>query len=204
MVVNIAQSVVSHWQKLNFSSSSSFLSSWSRNSSRIAVPEQDSHRCMMHLLLSWLQKIFLIRSLYVKPQSITSTSNTTFWWTLQTQAESVIFKQARTHYLDLKVQNFENLIFTFGCFSLKSVYNSCKLQRLLQDAKFLFLCAFTHTNIVFLFRHLFTEIVIFIKVCFLMKCFCGDSFLLFWEQGLLILYLPFWFHVEFIKSIQRH
>ena len=58
----------------------------------------------------------------------------------------------------------------------QSVYNSSKLQRLLQVSKFLFMYSFTHTNIVFLFRHLPTEIVIFINVCYQMKCFSGDSF----------------------------
>ena len=29
------------------------------------------------------------------------------------------FEPARTHYLGLKAQNFENQIFTFECFSLK-------------------------------------------------------------------------------------
>ena len=133
----------------------------------------------MHFLLSGLQAIFLIRSLYVKSQFIASASNITFWWALQTQIEWVIFQPARTHHLGLKAQNFENPIFTFGCFSLKAVYNSCKLQRLLQVAKFLFMYSFTHTNIVFLFRHLPTEIVIFINVCYQMKCFSGDSFSFF-------------------------
>ena len=86
---------------------------------------------------------------------------------------------ARTHHLGLKAQNFENPIFTFGCFSLKAVYNSCKLQRLLQVTKFLIMYSFTHTNIVFLFRHLSTEIAIFINVCYQMKCFSGDSFSFF-------------------------
>ena len=57
-------------------------------------------------------------------------------------------------------------IFIFGWFSLKAVYNSCKLQRLLQVAKFFFIYSFTHTNIVFLFKHLPPEIVIFINVCY--------------------------------------
>ena len=121
-------------------------------------------------------KVNLIKSLYVKSQSIAPTSNTTFWWSLQTQKEWVIFQPARTHHLGLKAQNFENLIFTFGCFPLKAVYNSCKLQRLLQVAKLLFIYFFTHTNIVSLFRHLPTKIFIFINVCYQMKCFSGDSF----------------------------
>ena len=87
-----------------------------------------------------------------------------------------IFEPATTHHLGLKAQNVENPIFTFGCFSLKAVYNSCKLQRLLQVAKFLIMYLFTHINIVFLFRHLHTEIVIFINFCYQMKCFSGDSF----------------------------
>ena len=47
--------------------------------------------------------------------------------------------------------NFESPIFTFGCFSLKALYNCCKLQRLLQVAKPLFMYYFTRTNIVFFF-----------------------------------------------------
>ena len=65
-------------------------------------------------------------------------------------------------------------IFTFGCFSLKAVYNYCKLQRLFQVAKF-FMYSFTHTNIVFLFRHLATEFLILINVCYQMKCLSSDS-----------------------------
>ena len=78
--------------------------------------------------------------------------------------------------MGLQVQNFENPIFIFGCFSLKAVYNSCKLQRILQAAKFLIMYCLTHSNIVFLFRHLPTENIIFINVCYQMKCFSGDSF----------------------------
>ena len=149
-------------------------------------------------------KVNLIRSLCVKFQSIVSPSNTTFRWTLQTQAEWVIFEPARTHHLDLKAQNFENPMFTFGCFSLKVVYNSCKLQRLLQVAKFLFMYSFTHTNIIFLFRHLPTEIAIFVNVCSQMKCFSANSFSFFKEQVLLIFHLLFWFLVKFKQGIQRH
>ena len=109
-------------------------------------------------------------------QSITLTNNTTFWWVLQTQTEGVIFEPARTHHLGFKAQNFENPIFTFGCFSLKAVYNFCKLQRLLQVAKFLIMYSFTHINIVFLFRYLPTEITIFIDVCYQMKFFSFSFF----------------------------
>ena len=104
--------------------------------------------------------------MYVKSQSIAWTSITTFWWALQTQTDWIIFEPARTHHLGLKAQSFENPIFTFWCFSLKAVYNSCKLQGLLQVAKFLFMYSFTPINIVFLFRHLPTKIVIFINGCY--------------------------------------
>ena len=87
------------------------------------------------------------------------------------------FEPVRTHHLGLKAQNFEKPIFTFGCFSLKAVYNSCKLQRLFDYEKFLIMCSFTHTNItVFLLKHLPTEIVIFIDVCYQMNCFSGNFF----------------------------
>ena len=56
--------------------------------------------------------------------------NTTFWWAIHTQTQHVPFAPARTHYLGLKVQNFEKPISTFECFSLKAVYNSHKLQRI--------------------------------------------------------------------------
>ena len=141
---------------------------------------------MQYYLLQWqfrfspvLQTIFLIRSVYVKSQSIASTSNRIFWWALQTQTEWVILEPARTHHFSLKAQNFVDPIFTFVCFSLKAVYNSCNLQRLLQVAKFLIIYSFTHTNIAFFFRHLPTEIVIFINIYYQMKCFIGDRFSFF-------------------------
>ena len=45
----------------------------------------------------------------------------------------------------------------------------CKLQNL-------FMYSFTHTNIVFLSRHLPTQTIIFINVCYQTKCFISDSF----------------------------
>ena len=120
-------------------------------------------------------KVNLIRSLYVTSQSTVLTSSTTFLWALQLQTEWVIFEPAKTHHLGLKAQNFENPTFTFGYFPLKAVYNSCKLQRLLQVAKLLFICSTT----TLLFRHLPAETVLFIKVCYQMNCFSGDSFSFF-------------------------
>ena len=111
----------------------------------------------------------MIRSFCVKPQSIAWTGNTTFWRALHRQTERLIFEPARTHHLGLKVQYFENPIFIFGCFSLKAVYDSCKLQSFC-------LCTLLLTLTVFLFRNLTTEIVIFINICYKMKCFSGDSF----------------------------
>ena len=67
----------------------------------------------------------------------------------------------------------------FVSFFLKAAYDSCNLQRLLPVAKFLFMSSFIHTNIVFLFRQIPTETVIFINVCYQMKCFSGDSFSIF-------------------------
>ena len=63
----------------------------------------------------------------------------------------------------------------FGVFFLKAMYNSCKLQRPLQAEKFFFMYSVTYTNILFLFRHLPTEIGIFINVCYQKICFSGDS-----------------------------
>ena len=134
----------------------------------------------MHLLLSVLETIFSISSLHVKSQSIASTSKTTFWWALQTQTEWFIFEPASTHHLSVNAQNFDSSIFTFGCFSLKAVYYFCKLQRLLQVAKFLIMYSFISTNRVFLFRHLPTEIAISVcYFCYQMNCFSGDSFFFF-------------------------
>ena len=113
-------------------------------------------------------------------------------------------------------------------FSLKAVYNSCKLQGLLEVAKLFFMSSFTHTNIVFLFRDLPTAIVMFINVCYQMKCFSSDSFSFFrsrfslssytfvtrWRVLVVIVFpflaagfanilSTFWFHVKFKQGIQR-
>ena len=42
-------------------------------------------------------KVNLIRSFCVNSQSIPSTSNTTFWWALQTQSESFLSQQEHTN-----------------------------------------------------------------------------------------------------------
>ena len=92
-------------------------------------------------------KANLSRSLYVKPQSIASTSNTTFDGRYKHKLSESFLNQPE-HHLGLKAHNFANPIFTFGCFCLKAVYNLWKLHRLLQVAKFLFMYSFTRTNIV--------------------------------------------------------
>ena len=102
--------------------------------------------------------------------------------------------------LGSQAQSFENPIFTFGCFSLKAVYNPCKLQRILIVAKFLFMYSFT----TLLFRHLPTEIFIFINVCYPIQCFSGDSFSFFSEQVPIIFHLLSWFHVQFKQGNPRH
>ena len=100
------------------------------------------------------------------------------WKIATTYYNLPIFEPARKHHFGPKVQNFENPIITFGCFSLKAVNNSWKLQRLLQVAKFLVMCSFT----TLLFRHLPTEIIIFINVCYQMKRFSDDSFSFFFRS----------------------
>ena len=97
----------------------------------------------------------------------------------------------RTQYLNLNV-------FLWQQYKIPASYKDfCKLQ-------FLFMYSFTHTNIVFLFKHLPTEIVIFKNVFYLMKCFSYDSFSSFQEQVLLIFHLLFWFHVKFRQVIQGY
>ena len=79
-------------------------------------------------------KVDLIKSLNVKSQSIASTSNTAFWWALQTQTEWVILSQPehtiwisrhrtlRTEYLHLGVFLWKHYII------LASYKDFCKLQ----------------------------------------------------------------------------
>ena len=84
-------------------------------------------------------KIFLIRSLYVKSYSFASTSNITFWWALKNPnrlnhfwvSQSTLFGSQGTELWQSNIY--------IGCFPLKAVYNSCKLQRLLKVVKFLFM-----------------------------------------------------------------
>ena len=85
---------------------------------------------------------------------------------------------ARTQYLGLNAQYFENSIFKFGCFSLKAEYNSWRLQRFLQVEKFLIMYFFTHTQILFFFRQLPTEIVSsIVSVSVVIACpFLGAGF----------------------------
>ena len=166
MVVSIAWSIVSQWQQLDFSSSSCLLSFWSRNSCSVAVPGQVMHGAFVALRVAndLLDQVFVSQV-----QSIVSTGNTTFWWALQTQTDWVIFESART-FGSQGTELWEPDIYIW----VKAVYNSCKLQRLASCKFFLCMYSFTHTNIVFLFRHLPTEIVIFINVCYF--SFLGAGF----------------------------
>ena len=121
-------------------------------------------------------KFNLIRSLYVKSQSITSTSNTTYWWVQQMQTEWVTFEAVRKRYFGLREQNFEDPVFLFGWFSLKAA-RKLKLQKLLPC---LCLCTlFLTLTYSFFFRHLPTETFIFITVCYQIKRFSSDSFYFF-------------------------
>ena len=114
-----------------------------------------------------------------------STSNTTFWWALQTQTEWVIFESVRTNYWVSRYRTLKTQNLHFGVFLWKQYI-------ILASYKVLFMYCFTHSNIAFLSRHVFTETVIFINACYQRKCFN-------WEQVLLIFHLPFWFHVRFIR-----
>ena len=58
---------------------------------------------------------------------------------------NILMSATDANRVSLKAKNFENPLFTFGCFSSEAIYNSCKLQRLLKVAKFLIMCSFTHT-----------------------------------------------------------
>ena len=66
-------------------------------------------------------------------------------------------------------------------------------------AKLLFMYSFTQTKIVFLFKHLPSEIVIFKNVCYQMKCFSRNSFSFFKEQILPIFHLLF----DFMWSLDK-
>ena len=119
-------------------------------------------------------KVSLIKSLYGKFQSIASTSNTTFWWELQTQTEWVSQNQPEHTIWVPRHKTLRTQYLPLGVFFRKQ-YIILASYKELQNAKFLFIYSFT----ILLFRHLPTEIGIFINVCFQMKCFHGDRFSFF-------------------------
>ena len=84
---------------------------------------------------------------------------------LMSATNAVVIESARIHHLALKAQNFEKPIFIFGCFPLKAVYNSCKLRRLLRDAKFFIMYSFTHTNILSLSKSSKFLVLQFLLIC---------------------------------------
>ena len=101
------------------------------------------------------------------------------------QSESFLRQPQHTIWAS-RHRKFENPIFIFGCFSLKAVYNSCKLQSF---------CLCTPLLLHFSGTYL-VKLLFFINVCYQMKCFSGDSFSLFWDQILLI------FHLKFLISCE--
>ena len=125
----------------------------------------------LRVLNNLLDQVF-----YVKSKSIASTSNTTFWWALQTQIEWTIFKPAEhtiwvSRNSTLRIQYLHLGNFLWKQYIILASYKDfCKLQFSF------FMYSFPHTNVAFLFRHLPNEIVIFINVCYQMKSFSGDSF----------------------------
>ena len=93
------------------------------------------------------------------------------------QSESFLSQPEQTIWVSrhrtLRTQYLHLGVFLWKQYKILASYKDfCKLQ-------FLFMYSFTHTNIVFLFKHLPTEIVIFKNVCYQMKCFSGDSFSFF-------------------------
>ena len=70
----------------------------------------------------------------------------------------------------LGTELWEPSIYIWVLFSESSI-KFLQVSKTFASCKFLFMYSFTHTNIVFLFRHLPTEIGIFINVCYQMKCF---------------------------------
>ena len=104
------------------------------------------------------------RPLHVKSRSIALTSNTTNLVSA-TNANRVshFWTSQNTPFGSQGTELYKRNTYIWG-FYLKAVYNSCKSQRILQVAKFLFMYSFTHTNIVFLFKHQPTKIVLPDKV----------------------------------------
>ena len=94
----------------------------------------------------------------------------------RTQSESFLIQQEHTIWVlrnrTLRTQYLHLGVFLWKQYIILGRYKDYKLQ----VAKILFMYSFTDTKIVFLFRHLPTEIGIFINVCYQMKCFSGDSF----------------------------
>ena len=118
------------------------------------------------------------------------------------QSESFLSQPEQTIWVSrhrtLRTQYLHLGVFLWKQYKILASYKDfCKLQ-------FLFMYSFTHTNIVFLFKHLPTEIVIFKNVCYYMKCFSDDSFSFFQEQVLLVFHLLLWFHVKLKQGIQGY
>ena len=118
------------------------------------------------------------------------------------QSESFFSQPEHTIWVS-RNRNLRTQYLQLGIFLWKQYIIPASYKEFLLVAKFLIMYSLTHTNIVFLSRYLPTEIVVFINVCYQMKCFNGDSFP-FLEQVLLIFPLLFWFNLKFKKGIQRH
>ena len=131
----------------------------------------------MHLLLSEMQIIFLIRSLYDKSYSLYRLATQHFDERYKhKQSESFLSQQERTIWVSrqrtLKTQYLHLDIFLWNQYKIIASYKDfCKSQ------SFFYVLLYSH--LVFLFKHLPTEIFIFKNVCYQMKCFSGDSFSFF-------------------------
>ena len=110
---------------------------------------------------------------------------------------------------DSTLSQLKHTIWVSRCRTLRSQYLHLgiflwKQYIILASYKELIVFVYVLLNMVFLSRHLPTEIVIFIKACYQINDFIGDSFSIFWELDLLISYLICWVYLQFLQGIQWH
>ena len=86
-------------------------------------------RWTIHSLLSWLQTIISIKSLYILSVSAACTIRITFWWIAQMHTECVRLEPTVVHHLGRREQNLENPTLISGCRYFKVVYASFRLHR---------------------------------------------------------------------------
>ena len=117
---------------------------------------------------------------------------------IRKQSESFLSQPEHTIWVSrhrtLRTQYLHLGIFLWKQYKILASYKDfCNLQ-------FLFMYSITYTNIVFLFKYLPTEIVIFKNVS-RWSVSVMIAFPFFQEQVLLIFHRLFWFHVKFKQGI---